>query len=246
MSKTVIFGATGHIGSALARQLHDNGVPLHLAGRNKADLSALADEVNASFSEFDAMDNSSISQAIADADTGGGLGGLVWSVGSILLKPLSSLSESDIQNCFQLNLFGAMIAAKSALASLKTGQGSILLFSSVAAQTGFNAHTAIGSAKAAIEGLVVALAAEAAPDIRVNAIAPSLSESKMAAPLMANPQMQKALAATHPLGRLGTADDFTALAALLLDNQKAGWITGQIFAVDGGRSSVQVNSRGRS
>ncbi|MGB0465610.1 MAG: SDR family NAD(P)-dependent oxidoreductase, partial [Candidatus Puniceispirillaceae bacterium] len=78
MSKTVIFGATGHIGSALARQLHDNGVPLHLAGRNKADLSALADEVNASFSEFDAMDNSSISQAIADADTGGRLGGLVW------------------------------------------------------------------------------------------------------------------------------------------------------------------------
>ena len=83
--------------------------------------------------------------------------------------------------------------------------------------------------------------------IKVNRTASGrLDPCKIAAPLMANPQMQKALAATHPLGRLGTADDFTALAALLLDNQKAGWITGQIFAVDGGRSSVQVNSRGRS
>jgi len=246
MSKTIIFGATGHIGSALAHELHQQGKPLHLAGRNKSGLSALAGSLGASFSEFDAMDNSSISETVAEADSDGALGGLVWAVGSILLKPLSLLSQSDIQTCFQLNLFGAMMAAKSALPSLKAGQGSILLFSSVAAQTGFNAHTAIGSAKAAIEGLVVALAAEAAPEIRVNAIAPSLSESKMAAPLMANPQMQKALAATHPLGRLGRADDFTALASLLLDNRRAGWITGQIFAVDGGRSSVQVNSRGRS
>jgi len=246
MSKVVIFGATGHIGKALALQLRSEGVPLHLAGRNLSELRILADQLGASCSEFDAFDNASIATVISDAEEGGALAGLVWAVGSILLKPLSSLSENDIQNCFQLNVFGAMMAAKAGVPLLKKGQGNILLFSSVAAQTGFNAHVAIGSAKAAIEGLVVALAAETAPDIRVNAIAPSLSDSKMAAPLLANPQMQKALAATHPLGRLGRADDFTALASLLLDNHKAGWITGQIFAVDGGRSSVQVNSRAKS
>ncbi len=245
MSKIVIFGATGYIGSALAKQLHAEGVPLHLAGRNLAELSALADQLNASFSEFDACDNRSIADVVSQASRDGALKGMVWAVGSILLKPLSSLSEDDIQQCFQLNIFGAMMAAKAALPLLKSGQGNILLFSSVAAQTGFNAHVAIGSAKAAIEGLVVALAAEAAPDIRVNAIAPSLSESKMAAPLLSNPQMQKALAATHPLARLGKPEDFVSLASLLLDNDRAGWITGQIIAIDGGKSSVQVNSRAK-
>lgn len=246
MSKTVIFGATGAIGSALAAQLHADGKQLHLVGRDKSELEQLARRFQASYSIFDAEDHHSITAAVEDGTQQGGVEGVIWAVGNILLKPLAKLTATDIQSCFQLNLFGAITAIQASINDLKTHQGSVLLFSSVAAQYGFTSHAAIGSAKAAINGLVVSLAAELSPEIRVNAIAPSLSESKMAAPIMGNPQMAKALAAAHPLGRLGNASDFAPLGALLMDNQQSGWITGQILAVDGGRSSLQAGARAKS
>ena len=246
MPKTLIFGATGAIGSAIAQQLSSQRKQLHLVARNEAELMPLAQSCGASYSLFDAEDSTSISDVVAEAAATDGIDGVVWAVGNILLKPLPALSAQELHHCFQLNLFGAVQAIQSAAPSLKANSGSVLLFSSVAARYGFTAHAAIGAAKAAVEGLVVSLAAEFAPDIRINAIAPSLSQSKMASPIISNPQMQKALAASHPLGRLGEAQDFAPLSAMLLDNTQSGWITGQIFAVDGGRSSVQAGARAKS
>ena len=245
MASVLIFGATGSIGRALSHRLSASGTPLHLAGRNETELSELASSVNASYSVFDAYDTSSISQAVDSAAAEQGLAGVVWAVGNILLKPLSALKESDFTDCYHLNLIGAAMAAQASHAQLRKSSGSLVMFSSVAATTGFTAHAAIASAKAAVEGLGKSLAAEWAPDVRVNVIAPSLTHSKMAAPIVGNEQMAKALAATHPLGRLGIADDSAAMAEFLLSPAQSGWITGQIMAVDGGRSTLQTAQRSR-
>lgn len=245
MSKTVIFGATGHMGEAIARQLVADGKTVHLAARDEQAVARLAAELGASASHFDLAEPKTIEQTIAEAGTDGGLAGLVWAVGSILLKPLARLTSADFIDTYQTNVIGAALAIQAAQAALKTGSGSVVLFSSVAASQGFTNHAAIGAAKAGVEGLAKALAAELAPDVRVNVIAPSLSQSKMAQPLLANEVMAKGLAQMHPLGRLGEAGDFAGLACLLLDSEKSGWMTGAVFAVDGGRGSLAVNARGR-
>ncbi len=121
--------------------------------------------------------------------------------------------------------------------SLKKNNGSIVLFSSVAAQKGFTNHTIIATAKAAIEGLTVTLAAEFAPSIRVNCIAPSLTNSKIAQSMLKNPIVAEALAKAHPLKRVGEGKDSAALAKFLLSDESS-WVTGQIIGVDGGRSSL--------
>ena len=245
MSKTVIFGATGHMGQAIARQLAADGNPVHLVARNKPVVMELAAELGASASGFDLGDAASIEQAVTEADSNGGLAGLVWAVGSILLKPLARLTPDDFLETYQTNVVGAALAVQAAQTGLKAAKGSVVLFSSVAASQGFTNHAAIGAAKAGVEGLGKALAAELSPDIRVNVIAPSLSQSKMAEPLLGNEVMAKGLAQMHPLGRLGQASDFAALACLLLDAERSGWMTGSVIAVDGGRGSLAVNARGK-
>ena len=245
MLKTIIFGATGHTGQAVARQLVAEGRSVHLVGRDVTALSTLASELRASHSLFDLADPNTISQAVNEASADGALGGLVWAVGSILLKPLPRLTVSDFQDTYHVNVIGAALAAQAAQQSLKAGKASMVFFSSVAATKGFTNHAAIGAAKAAVEGLAKALAAELAPDVRVNVIAPSLSQSKMAEPLLANEAMAQGLAQMHPLGRIGQASDFAGLVSLLLDPEKSGWMTGAVIAVDGGRGALAVNARGR-
>jgi NAD(P)-dependent dehydrogenase (short-subunit alcohol dehydrogenase family) len=169
------------------------------------------------------------------------LAGLAYCVGSIALKPLKRVTEADMLSAFRLNALGAMLAVQAAQDTLAAGKGAVVLFSSIAARAGFTNHAAIAAAKGAVEGLTVALAAELAPAIRINCIAPSLTRSTMAAPLLANAQMADAIAKQHPIPRLGEGEDAAALADFLLSEQ-AGWITGQIMAVDGGRSTVR--SRG--
>ena len=120
---------------------------------------------------------------------------------------------------------------------LKKNKGSIVLFSTVAARKGFLNHSIISSAKAAVEGLTVALAAEFAPNVRVNCIAPSLSKSKMAGSMLKNEKMAESIAKMHALKRIGEGDDFSSLVNFLLSKDSS-WITGQIIGVDGGRSSV--------
>lgn len=240
MKNIVIFGATGAIGAAIARQLADDGASLYLAGRDEAELAALARTLGARYGVFDAFDEASVATIISQAETQGPLTGLIWSVGSILLKPLAKLTSDDFQNCFYLNVTAAGLAIQKAAASLREGQGAVLLFSSVAAGQGFTAHGAISAAKAGVEGMALALATELAPEVRINVIAPSLTNAKMAAPLLSNEMMAKGIAQAHPMRRLGEGDDFAPLASVLMDGSKSGWTTGAIIAVDGGRRALRT------
>ena len=245
MPKVLIFGATGGIGRQIAQDLAQKGVALHLVGREQSDVATLAGQLGASYSHAQADDTNSLAEAVKQADDGSGIAGLVWAIGSILLKPLVALREDDFIETYKLNVSAPAMAIKAAQPALKAANGSVLLFSSVAATSGFTSHAAIGAAKAGVEGLVRSLAAEFAPDIRVNAIAPSLSDTKMAAPLLASPAMAKGIAQMHPLGRLGTPNDISQLACLLLDNAASGWITGSVMAVDGGRGNLATTGRAR-
>ena len=238
MSKHIIIGTTG-IGGALARLLHAQGAALHLISRHGERLVALAAELGASHAVADVTQPGQLEEAIAAV--GSPIDGLAYCVGSINLKPLSRISEVEALADFQLNALGAFRAVKAALPALKATEqpnASVLLFSTVAVQQGFASHVSVAMAKGAVEGLTRALAAEMAPKIRVNAIAPSLTHTPLASGMTGNPQTAAAIAAMHPLQRLGTPEDAAALGALLLSPQ-AGWITGQVIGVDGGRSSLR-------
>ena len=162
---------------------------------------------------------------------------IAYCVGSIDLKPLRMVSENDFNKCMKLNLYSAVDLIKGFQESLKKNKGSIVLFSTVAAQRGFTNHSIIASTKAAVEGLTVSLAAEFAPNIRVNCIAPSLTNSKIAEPMLKNKVLAEGIAKAHPLKRLGEGKDSASLAKFLI-TEDSSWVTGQIIAVDGGRSKL--------
>jgi NAD(P)-dependent dehydrogenase (short-subunit alcohol dehydrogenase family) len=233
--KVIVFGATGGIGAALSRRLAARGAMPFLVARDAARLAALGSELGAGWHAADVTDAVALRQAVAAAGTP--LAGLAFCVGSILLKPLARLTEADFVETFRLNAMAPALAVQAALPALLEGKGSVVLFSSVAARRGFPNHAAIGAAKAAVEGLVVSLAAELAPHLRVNAVAPSLTKTQLAEPLTKSPQMAEAIARQHPLARLGEAADAAAAADFLLSDA-AGWITGQVLGVDGGRGAL--------
>ena len=232
--KYVIFGATGSIGSSLAEQLKNSGNDIHLVGRNESELSSISEKLGCSHTAADVLEEGFIEKVKSDISE---IKGLAYCVGSIDLKPLRMVNEQDFQKCMKLNLYSAVEAIKGYQESLKKNKGSIVLFSTVAAQRGFTNHAIIASAKAAVEGLTVSLAAEFAPNIRVNCVAPSLTKSKIAEPMLKNTAIAEGIAKAHPLKRLGEGKDSAALAKFLL-TEDSSWVTGQIIAVDGGRSKL--------
>lgn len=238
-SPVLIFGGVGGIGEAIARRLRAVGRSVAITSRSSDRVQALAAAIQATPITCDVLDEASIAAAISAATSDGGLSGIVYAVGSMPLKALARTTGEDMVAAFQLNVVGAMTAVRLGADALKAASGSVVLFSSVAAAQGFPMHTAIGAAKGAVEGLTLSLAAELAPAVRVNAIAPSLTETPLSAGLTQNPKMAEAIAALHPIPRLGTADEIAALAQFLLSSD-AGWITGQIIGVDGGRSALRV------
>ena len=153
----------------------------------------------------------------------------------IILKE-NIVSDQDFIHSFDLNVLGAVRALRLLEEPLKKAQGSVVLFSSIAVETGFANHSVIAVAKGAVEGLVRSLAAEWAPAVRVNAIAPSLTKTGIAQPMTGSEQMASAIAKMHPLQRLGEAEDIATSAKFLMTPDQ--WITGQAIHVDGGRSTI--------
>jgi NAD(P)-dependent dehydrogenase (short-subunit alcohol dehydrogenase family) len=232
--KYLIFGATGSVGSSLAEQLKNSGNDIHLVARNESEVKAIAEKLGCSYTVADVLEDGFIEKVKSDIND---IKGIAYCVGSIDLKPLRMVTEADMNKCMKLNLYSAIEAIKGFQESLKKNRGSVVLFSTVAAQRGFTNHTIIASTKAALEGLTVTLAAEFAPNIRVNCIAPSLSKSKIAEPMLKNSAIAEGIAKAHPLKRLGEGKDSAALAKFLI-TEDSSWVTGQIIAVDGGRSKL--------
>jgi NAD(P)-dependent dehydrogenase (short-subunit alcohol dehydrogenase family) len=166
--------------------------------------------------------------------------GLIYCPGSIVLKPFKSLSEEQFSEDFAINCLGAVKSIKASLNGLKKSEShpSIVLFSTVAVSQGMPFHASIAAAKGAVEGLTKSLAAEFAPTIRVNCIAPSLTDAPLASKILSSPEKIQAAEQRHPLKSIGNADDLAGMAVFLL-SQDAKWISGQILHVDGGMSTLR-------
>jgi NAD(P)-dependent dehydrogenase (short-subunit alcohol dehydrogenase family) len=244
MGTYVIYGGSGGIGSAIAVELAGRGHRLHLVARDADRLAEAAARCvtaggEASWTAADVMDDTSFDRVMTEVS--GPIDGLAYCVGSITLRPAHRLGWADVEADYRRNAWGALRAAQAALTGLRAAEGtsSILLFSTVAVAQGFGQHASIAMAKGAVEALTRSLAAEWAPKIRVNAIAPSLTRTPLARALTQNEATANAIAALHAMQRLGEAGDVAPLAALLL-GPESGWITGQVFGIDGGRSTLRT------
>ena len=236
MSKYLIFGATGSIGSKLSEKLYESNKDIHLIGRDEDELKKLSSKLNCEYTILDILSDN-ISEFVKDEFNNINISGVAYCVGSIDLKPLKLAKKQDFERCLNLNFFPVVEIIKGLQDNLKRNKGSIVMFSTVAAKKGFSNHSIISSAKAAVEGLTVALAAELAPHTRVNCIAPSLTKSKMSTFLLQNLKTIDSISKQHPLKRIGEGFDAANLAKFLL-SENSSWITGQIIGVDGGRSAI--------
>jgi NAD(P)-dependent dehydrogenase (short-subunit alcohol dehydrogenase family) len=237
----LILGGSGGVGSALARTLTNRGVPVHLFARDLGRLEAVSAEIGgAEITAVDVMDGPALTRAVSEASAGErGAAGLAYCVGSIVLKPLKRTSEEEFVEAFRLNSVGAALAVQAAEPGLRRARGSVVLISTIAVGSGFPNHAVTAAAKGATEALTRSLAADLAPDVRVNCIAPSLLRTPMARSLTDNDVMAESIAKLHPLPRLGEAEDAASLAGFLLGSESS-WISGQVISVDGGRSTLRV------
>jgi len=234
--KHVIFGATGSIGSSLANQLYSDKLDCHLIGRNEDELKNISKNLNYTYSVCDVLKINFTDNLKKDLD-GIEILGIAYCIGSIDIKPFKLTKANDFVSSYVLNLVAVTEILRAFQDNLKTNKGSVVLFSTVAAKKGFINHSIISSAKAGVEGLTVALAAELAPHIRINCIAPSLTKSKIASSVIKNSSIEKSIANMHPLKRIGEGSDIASLSKFLLSKDSS-WITGQIIGVDGGRSTI--------
>jgi len=232
MLNYLVVGASSGIGNALANQLANNG---HRVFATFCKNEALATHPNISFHPLNVLDDEIALDFLPVS-----IQGVAYCPGSINLKPFARIKPEDFQSDYKLQVVGAVKVIQAALPNLKESiNASVVLFSTVAVQSGLNFHSLVASSKGAIEGLTRALAAELAPKIRVNCIAPSLTDTPLASSLLNTDQKKEANAVRHPLKRIGLAEDIANMASFLLSNQ-ASWITGQVLHVDGGMSSVKL------
>ncbi|MFQ3591898.1 MAG: SDR family oxidoreductase [Gemmataceae bacterium] len=237
----VILGASGGIGSALTRRLAACGSRLVLAARHSEKLYSLAEAVNGFAVPTDATRFDEVEALFSKAvDLHGRVDGAACCVGSILLKPAHLTSEAEYLATVHANLTAAFATVRSAAKVMGEHGGSIALVSSTAARIGLPNHEAIAAAKAAIEGLTRAAAATYAPkNIRVNAVAPGLVRTPLAARITSNEAALKMSTAMHPLGRIGEPSDIAAALEWFLHPSQS-WVTGQILGVDGGLADIKM------
>jgi len=233
----VVVGAGSGIGNRLCLDLKGEGAAVYALGRS-AHPELAAAGVNCIV--FDAAKPQS-GEGSAPPDLPQAVHGLAYCPGTIRLAPFHRLEEKDFLEDFSVNVLGAVRAIRLCLPALVKAKGaSIVVFSTVAVRIGMGFHASIAAAKGALEGLVRSLAAELAlKNIRVNAVAPSLTDTPLAAALLNSDEKREKAAARHPLGRIGSPADIARGAAYLLSDD-AGWVTGQVLAVDGGMSSVRL------
>lgn len=231
MKNILLIGGSYGIGLAIAKELqYENKV--FIASRTNENIA----DMNVTHIQFDAttdtLDMSKLSEVID---------GLIYCPGSINLRPFKGLKLEAFEQDLQINFISLVKVIQSILPNLVASeQSSIVLFSSVAASMGMPFHTSVAAAKGAIEGFAKALAAEYAPKIRVNVIAPSLTDTPLAEKFLNNDIKREKSAERHPLKRVGTSDDMAQMASFLI-SAKSSWISGQIFHVDGGMSTLLVN-----
>lgn len=230
MSNYLIIGGSSGIGLTLVDLLKNEGHAVYATfSKTPKDNTG-----SVSFLKYDVIEDELSIDALPES-----LDGLVYCPGTINLKPFTSFSEDDFLNDYKISVTGAVKTIQKVLPLLKKSEHpSIVMYSTVAVQGGFNYHSLVSSSKGAIEGLTRALSAELAPAIRVNTIAPSLTDTPLAEKLLANDQRRKALADQNPFKRVGTSEDVAQLSHFLLKPESA-YITGQILHVDGGMSVIK-------
>lgn len=227
----LIVGASSGIGHALAEQLQAQGATLFTAGRQQPG------GITSTHMIWDVAQTPAAEALNQLPDQ---LHGLVYCPGTINLRPFQRLTLDDYRRDLEVNVLGAVAAIQVAYPALKASKSaSVVLFSTVAAKLGMGLHSSVSLAKSAVEGLTKSLAAEFAPySVRVNAIAPSLTDTPLAKNLLGNDDKRDAANKRHPLSRVGSPQDIAGMAAYLLSDQ-ASWITGQIIGVDGGMGSLK-------
>jgi len=230
----LIVGGSSGIGKNIAERLKNQGENVWVAARH---LPEEMQSLGVEYINLDVTQNleSSLSTAIPDT-----LHGLVYAPGTINLKPFHRYKTEDFLQDFEVNALGAVKVLQACMKPLKKSRGaSVVLFSTVAVGIGMNFHSSIAMAKGAVEGLTKSLAAEwAAAKIRVNAVAPSLTDTPLAAKILSSDERRENSGKRHPLGRVGTVEDI-AQPTLFLLSEQSNWMTGQIIGVDGGMSSLK-------
>lgn len=229
----VVLGATGAIGTAVARRLHAEGASLLLVGRDAAKLRPLADELGANHAVLPSAAAGAVATTLRAACPDGGVAGVAHCIGSLHLKPAHRSTEAEWLDVLEVNLssaFGVTMAAPD----LVTNGGAVVFVSSVAATLGLANHEAIAAAKAGLIGLARSAAAtHARRGIRFHCVAPALVASQMTASLLARPGVADAAAKQNPSGRIGAPDDVARAIGFLLDPTNT-WLDGQVLGVDGG------------
>lgn len=232
MKNIVIIGCGQGIGFAAAKILSENNNVIGISKTKNLEV----DNLNIEFHQLDIVSGNMDEINFPDV-----IDGLVYAPGSINLKPFNRLSTDDFKNDFEINLLGAVKTIQKLLPNLKKSESaSVVLFSSVAAKLGMPFHASISASKSAVEGLTKSLAAElSAQKIRVNAIAPSLTDTNLASQLLSTPEKREASGKRHPLQRVGNANEIAKMVEFLL-SENSSWITGQIIGIDGGMGSVKL------
>ncbi|TRO66317.1 SDR family NAD(P)-dependent oxidoreductase [Christiangramia sabulilitoris] len=231
MKNILLIGGSTGIGYQIAELMSENN-KIIVASRNAGNL----DTDKVTHLEFDVLKDD-----ISELNLPEQIDGLVYCPGSIDLKPFKMIKPENFEKEMQLNFFGLVRSVQGVLDKLKNSQqASLVFFSTVAVKVGMPFHTNVAAAKGAIEGFAKSLAAEYAPNFRVNVIAPSLTDTPLAQKLLSNDDKREKMDKRHPLKRVGEARDIANLAAFLL-SENSSWITGQVLGVDGGLSTINNN-----